>query len=187
MPLGMRITGSDWTEGGLTPDDAVAFARALKDAGLDFVCVSSGGISADTRPAATPGLNVAFAERVRREAGIATRVVGLIATPRQAEAVIAGGKADMVALGRPGVGEAFLAEAGFDVDDRFEIPFVLEYADPDTFARALAATGPSYESMQSIGEAAFLERTRALAEARVREGLPLRGAIQEFGYVGTKA
>ena len=50
MPLGARITGSDWSEGGLTPDDAVAFAQALKAAGLDFVCISSGGISADTRP-----------------------------------------------------------------------------------------------------------------------------------------
>jgi NADPH2 dehydrogenase len=100
MPLGMRITGSDWMEGGLTPDDAVDLSRALKATGLDFVCVSSGGICAETRPAPTPGLNVAFAEHVRRETGIATRVVGLIATPRQAEAVIAGGKADMVALGR---------------------------------------------------------------------------------------
>jgi len=95
-------------------------------------------------------------------------------------------QADMVALGRPGVGEAFLAEAGFDVAERFEIPFVLEYADPDTYARALAATGPSYEAMESIGEDAFLERARELAAGRVRDGLPLRGAIQEFGYVGTK-
>lgn len=100
LPLGVRITGSDWMDGGLTPDDAVAFARALEGIGFDFVCVSSGGISAETRPAAAPGVNVAFAERVKREAGIATRVVGLIATPRQAEAIIAGGKADMVALGR---------------------------------------------------------------------------------------
>jgi SAM-dependent methyltransferase len=96
-------------------------------------------------------------------------------------------QADMVALGRPGVGEAFLAEAGFVVDDRFEIPFVLEYADPETYARAIAATGPSYEAMESVGEAEFLERARALAAGRVREGLPLRGEIQEFGYVGTKA
>jgi SAM-dependent methyltransferase len=95
-------------------------------------------------------------------------------------------QADMNALGRPGVGEAFLAEAGFDVAERFEIPFVLEYADPETYARAIASTGPSYESMESIGEEEFLRRARELAEERVREGLPLRGEIQEFGYVGTK-
>ena len=70
--------------------------------------------------------------------------------------------------------------------ERFEIPFVLEYADPDTYARALAATGPSYEAMESMGEDAFLERARQLAAERVRDGLPLRGTIQEFGYVGTK-
>jgi SAM-dependent methyltransferase len=95
-------------------------------------------------------------------------------------------QADMVALGRPGVGEAFLADAGFDVAERFEVPFVLEYADPDTYARALAATGPSYEAMQSIGEEEFIARATELAAERVREGLPLRGAIQEFGYIGTK-
>ncbi|MCC6777269.1 MAG: NADH:flavin oxidoreductase/NADH oxidase [Hyphomicrobiales bacterium] len=100
IPLGVRITGNDWMEEGLTPDDAVTFARALKDAGLDFVCVSSGGISAETRPTSVAGMNVAFAEQVKREAGIATRAVGLIATPKQAETVLAEEKADMVALGR---------------------------------------------------------------------------------------
>jgi 2,4-dienoyl-CoA reductase-like NADH-dependent reductase (Old Yellow Enzyme family) len=100
MPLGARITGNDWIEGGLTPDDAVAVARALKSAGLDFVCISSGGISADSRPALVANTNVQFAERVKREASIATRTVGLIATPKQAEAIVAEGKADMVALAR---------------------------------------------------------------------------------------
>ena len=100
IALGARITGSDWTEGGLTPDDAVTFAAALKEEGLDFVCVSSGGITAETRNPTTPGYNVPLAEKVRREAGIATRAVGLIASPRQAEAVVADGKADMVALAR---------------------------------------------------------------------------------------
>ena len=95
-------------------------------------------------------------------------------------------QADMNALGHPGVGEAFLAEAGFDAAPRFEIPFALEYADPETYARAIAAVGPSYESMESIGEDEFLERARALAAEHVRDGLPLRGAIQEFGYIGTK-
>jgi 2,4-dienoyl-CoA reductase-like NADH-dependent reductase (Old Yellow Enzyme family) len=100
MPLGARITGNDWVEGGLTPDDAVAFAKALKGAGLDFVCISSGGVSADARPAVAASTNVPFAEQVKREAGIATRAVGLIVTPKQAEAIVAEGKADMVALAR---------------------------------------------------------------------------------------
>jgi 2,4-dienoyl-CoA reductase-like NADH-dependent reductase (Old Yellow Enzyme family) len=100
MPLGARITGNDWVQGGLTPDDAAAFARAMKDVGVDFVCVSSGGISADARPSLVANTNVQFAEKVKREAGIATRTVGLIAAPKQAEAIIAEGKADMVALAR---------------------------------------------------------------------------------------
>ncbi len=100
MPLGARITGNDWVEGGLTPDDAVAFAGGLKTAGLDFICISSGGISADTRPTLVAGTNVEFAQRVKRESGIATRTVGLIATAKQAEGIIAEGKADMVALAR---------------------------------------------------------------------------------------
>jgi 2,4-dienoyl-CoA reductase-like NADH-dependent reductase (Old Yellow Enzyme family) len=100
MPLGARITGNDWVQGGLTPDDAAAFARAMKDVGVDFVCVSSGGISADARPSLIANTNVQFAEKVKREAGIATRTVRLIAAPKQAEAIIAEGKADMVALAR---------------------------------------------------------------------------------------
>src|SRR5207247_1530966 len=98
MPLGARITGNDWVEGGLTPDDAAAFARALKAAGVDFVCISSGGISAEARPTLVANTNVQFAEKVKREAGIVTRTVGLIAAPKQAEAIVAEGKADMVAL-----------------------------------------------------------------------------------------
>jgi 2,4-dienoyl-CoA reductase-like NADH-dependent reductase (Old Yellow Enzyme family) len=99
-PLGARMTGNDWQEGGLVPDDAVVFAKALKKAGLDYVCVSSGGITADTRPTMVAGLNVGFAARVKREAAIATRTVGLIATPKQAEAIVASGKVDMVAMAR---------------------------------------------------------------------------------------
>lgn len=95
-------------------------------------------------------------------------------------------QADMVSLGRPGVGEAFLTERGFDVDDRFEVRFVLEYPDPETYARGMASTGPAYESIQSIGEEEFLARATALAAEQVRDGLPLRGAVQLFGYVGTK-
>lgn len=100
IPLGARITGSDWRDGGLTPDDAVAIARALKGAGLDFICVSSGGVTFDTRNPSELGYNVAIAEKVRKEAGIATRAVGLIVTPQQAEEIVARGKADMVALAR---------------------------------------------------------------------------------------
>lgn len=99
-PVGARITGTDWVDGGLTVDDAVAFARELKTAGFDYVDVSSGAITAESQRAPTPGFNVPFADQVKREAGLPTRTVGLIATPKQAEAIVAEGKADMVALAR---------------------------------------------------------------------------------------
>ena len=100
VPLGARITGSDWREGGLGADDAVAIAKALKAEGLDFICVSSGGVAADIRNPSEPGYNVPIAERVKKEAGIATRAVGLIIKPEHAEEIVAQGKADMVSLGR---------------------------------------------------------------------------------------
>ena len=100
IPLGARVTGSDWLDNGLTPDDAVALARALKAAGLDYVCVSSGGVSAEARNPPQAGYNVPLADKIKREAGITTRTVGLIVDPKQAEAIIGEGKADMVALAR---------------------------------------------------------------------------------------
>src|SRR5688572_12651822 len=100
VPLGARITGSDWREGGLTADDAVAIAKALKAEGLDFIDVSSGGVTYDTRNPSEPGYNVPIAERIKREAGIATRVVGLVYQPEHAEAIVRDGKADMVAMAR---------------------------------------------------------------------------------------
>jgi SAM-dependent methyltransferase len=95
-------------------------------------------------------------------------------------------QADMVALGRPGVGEAFLADRGFEVAERFEISSVLEFPDAETYARGLAASGPAYEAIQAIGEAEFLARATELATGHVRDGIPLRGVTQLFGYIGTK-
>jgi len=99
-PLGARITGTDWMPGGFTIDDAVIFARELKSIGVDYVCVSSGGISLKAQIPLGPGYQVPLAERIRREVGITTRAVGLIVEPRQAERIIADGQADMVALAR---------------------------------------------------------------------------------------
>jgi SAM-dependent methyltransferase len=95
-------------------------------------------------------------------------------------------QADMVALGRPGIGEAFLEARGFDVAERFEVPFVIEFPDPETYARGLASTGPAFETIQNLGEDEFVARMTAHAADHVRDGLPLRGEIQLFGYIGTK-
>lgn len=98
--LGMRITGSDWIPGALTPEDAAMFATELKEVGFDYVCVSSGGISPQARITVAPGYQVPFAETVRKASGIAVQAVGMIADPHQAEAIIAEGRADCVALAR---------------------------------------------------------------------------------------
>jgi len=100
IPLGARITGSDWREGGLTADDAVAIAKALKAEGLNFICISSGGVLSDIRNPTTPGFNVPIAARVKKEADVPTRTVGLILKPEQAEEIVANGQADLVSLGR---------------------------------------------------------------------------------------
>lgn len=94
-------------------------------------------------------------------------------------------QAEMVSLGRPGVGEAFLSDEGFDPDERFLVPFVLEYPDPETYARGTAAAGPAFEAIEQIGEEEFLARAVELASGKVRDGLPLRAELQLFGYVGT--
>jgi 2,4-dienoyl-CoA reductase-like NADH-dependent reductase (Old Yellow Enzyme family) len=98
--LGARINGTDWADGGVTGDDAVALAARLKAAGIDYVCVSGGGAVPQMKVPLTPGYQVPFAAKVRAETGIVTRAVGLIVEPAQAEAIVASGKADFVAIAR---------------------------------------------------------------------------------------
>jgi 2,4-dienoyl-CoA reductase-like NADH-dependent reductase (Old Yellow Enzyme family) len=100
MSLGVRISATDWVDGGWDLEQSVVFAQALKRAGADFIHVSSGGVSPLQKIPAAPGYQVAFAERIKRDSGLPTISVGLITEPEQAEAIVAGGQADMVALAR---------------------------------------------------------------------------------------
>lgn len=100
VTLGVRLTGSDWIEGGITPDEAVAFARALETRGCHYVDVTSGALDPRQKIALGPGYQVAFAEKVKQNTNMAVRAVGLIVTPEQAEEIVATGKADMVAIAR---------------------------------------------------------------------------------------
>jgi 2,4-dienoyl-CoA reductase-like NADH-dependent reductase (Old Yellow Enzyme family) len=99
-PLGMRISATDWVDGGWTLDDSVELAKELKKRGCDYITASSGGSVPEQQLNVGPGYQVPFAERIRKESGIATMAVGLITEAKQAEEIIAGGSADMVALGR---------------------------------------------------------------------------------------
>jgi alkylhydroperoxidase family enzyme len=95
-------------------------------------------------------------------------------------------QAAMVALGRPGAGEALLADLGFRDVERIDLPFVFEFADPEAYARAIASTGPAFEAIQTVGEEAFRDAAVELASQHVRDGLPLRAHVALVGYLATK-
>jgi SAM-dependent methyltransferase len=95
-------------------------------------------------------------------------------------------QAAMVSLGRPGAGEELLTHYGFVDIERVDVPFAWEFPDPDTYARALSSTGPAYEAIQNVGEAAFSDAAVAAATAHLRDGLPLRAEIAVVGYLARK-
>ena len=98
--MGMRLSAIDWVEGGLTIEETIETARQLKALGCDFVDVSSGGNSPAQKIQISPGYQVPFAARIRKEAGIKTWAVGVITEPEQAERIIAAGEADCTAHAR---------------------------------------------------------------------------------------
>jgi 2,4-dienoyl-CoA reductase-like NADH-dependent reductase (Old Yellow Enzyme family) len=99
-PLFVRISGSDWTEGGWDINDAVNLCKELKALGVDLIDVSSGGATHNSKMEIKPGYQVPFATTIRNESNILTAAVGLITEPEQAESIIAEGKADAVFLAR---------------------------------------------------------------------------------------
>ncbi len=100
LPLAVRISGTDWIDGGWAVDDSVELSRQLKSVGVDLVDCSSGGILHRVKVPVGPSYHVPISERVRREAGILTAAVGLITSPEQADEHIRNGRADVVLLGR---------------------------------------------------------------------------------------
>ncbi len=100
-PISVRISAHDWVAGGNTADDAVAIARAFKAAGADMIDCSSGQVSPDQQPVYGRMYQTPFADRVRNEAGIATIAVGAITDGDQVNSIIAAGRADLCAIGRP--------------------------------------------------------------------------------------
>ncbi|MBA2445363.1 MAG: tRNA-dihydrouridine synthase, partial [Nocardioidaceae bacterium] len=99
-PLFVRVSATDWTEGGWDGDQTVELARRLRARGVDLLDCSSGGAVPGVHIPTGPGYQVQFAARVRREAALPAAAVGLITDPRQAEAIIARGDADAVMLAR---------------------------------------------------------------------------------------
>jgi 2,4-dienoyl-CoA reductase-like NADH-dependent reductase (Old Yellow Enzyme family) len=100
LPLFVRISATDWTEGGWDVTQSVALARVLKQHGVDLIDASSGGNVAGAKIPTGPSYQVPFAEQIRREAGIATAAVGQITEPVQADQIVRNGEADLVLLAR---------------------------------------------------------------------------------------
>ena len=100
LPLWLRISATDWVDGGWDVEQSVELARVAASLGVDLVDVSSGGLDPRQKITTGPGYQVPFAARIRRDAGVATGAVGLITEPAQAEAIVAAGDADVVLLAR---------------------------------------------------------------------------------------
>jgi anthraniloyl-CoA monooxygenase len=109
-PMSVRISATDWVEGGISGDDAVEIARAFKDAGVDLLDVSAGQTSIRARPVYGRMFQTPFADRIRNEVGIATMAVGNITEPDHLNAIIASGRADLCALARPHLSDPRFAQ-----------------------------------------------------------------------------
>ena len=107
VPMSVRISATDWVEGGVSGDDAVEIARAFKEAGADLIDVSTGQTSPDAKPVYGRMFQTPYADKIRNEIGIATMAVGNITDADQVNAILAAGRADLVALGRPHLADPF--------------------------------------------------------------------------------
>jgi anthraniloyl-CoA monooxygenase len=100
-PMSVRISATDWAEGGITGEDSVEIARMFADAGCDLIDVSTGQTVADAEPVYGRMYQTPFSDQIRNEAGLATMCVGNITTADQVNTIVAAGRADLVALARP--------------------------------------------------------------------------------------
>ncbi len=107
LPLTVRLSCSDWMDGGWTIDESVELSRRLKSEGVDLIDCSSGGSVPHAKIKIAPGYQVPFAEQIRREAAIATAAVGFITDPKQADEIVRAGRADLVLLAREFLRDAY--------------------------------------------------------------------------------
>src|SRR6202034_4905632 len=99
-PIGFRVSATDWVEGGWDISQTIELAQELKKRGVDWIDASSGGVSPLQKIPLGPGYQVPLAQGIKEATGLTTMAVGLITQPKQAEEIVASGKADMVALAR---------------------------------------------------------------------------------------
>ena len=130
-PLGMRISAVDWVDGAWSIEDSVILAKKLKDLGCDFIDVSTGGIDLKITPPVAPGFQVPFATIIKEKVGIPVMAVGMITEAEQAEAIVAEGRADMVAIAR-----GFLDDPHWGWHAAYKLGASSEVKYPPQYARA---------------------------------------------------
>jgi anthraniloyl-CoA monooxygenase len=167
-PMSVRISATDWAEGGITGDDAVTFAEAFRDAGVDLIDVSTGQTVREARPIFGRMWQTPFSDQVRNEAHVATMCVGNITTPDQVNTILAAGRADLVALGRPHL-----------VDPAFTIRAAAWYGAEAAYCPPQYLPGKEQIFRNSVRERADLEdlkirgKPKTRAEMRAERAKPL--------------
>ncbi len=129
-PMGVRVSATDWIEGGWSLPDTVMLARELKARGCDYIAVSSGGLSLDQKISVGEGHQVEFSAQVKREVGLPTMTMGMIQDPLHAERIIADGDADFVALARAMLSDPhwpWYAAAALDVEISYPKQYLRGY------------------------------------------------------------
>ncbi|MDA9511727.1 salicylyl-CoA 5-hydroxylase [Bradyrhizobium sp. CCBAU 11430] len=159
-PMSVRISATDWADGGITGDDAVAVARVFAEAGVDLVDVSTGQTVRDAQPIYGRMFQTPFSDQVRNEARVATMCVGNITTADQANTILAAGRADLVALGRPHL-----------VDPFFTMRAAAWYGAKDAFCPPQYLPGMDQIFRNSVRDRQDLEELRIKAKPKTRAEL----------------
>ncbi|WP_028137661.1 bifunctional salicylyl-CoA 5-hydroxylase/oxidoreductase [Bradyrhizobium japonicum] len=159
-PMSVRISATDWADGGITGDDAVAIARAFAEAGVDLVDVSTGQTVRDAQPVYGRMFQTPFSDQVRNEARVATMCVGNITTADQANTILAAGRADLVALGRPHL-----------VDPFFTMKAAAWYGAENAFCPPQYVPGKEQIFRNSVRDRQDLEELRIKAKPKTRAEL----------------
>jgi anthraniloyl-CoA monooxygenase len=159
-PMSVRISATDWAEGGITGDDAVQIARAFAERGVDLVDVSTGQTVRDAQPIYGRMFQTPFSDQVRNEARVATMCVGNITTADQVNTILAAGRADLVALGRPHL-----------VDPAFTIKAAAWYGAQDTFCPPQYLPGKEQIFRNSVRDRQDFEELKIKAKPKTRAEL----------------
>jgi anthraniloyl-CoA monooxygenase len=159
-PMSVRISATDWAEGGITGDDAVAIARAFAERGVDLVDVSTGQTVRDAQPIYGRMFQTPFSDQVRNEARVATMCVGNITTSDQVNTILAAGRADLVALGRPHL-----------VDPAFTLKAAAWYGANDTFCPPQYLPGKEQIFRNSVRDRQDFEELKIKAKPKTRAEL----------------